>query len=128
MLSIIPLNVRVAVAAATLLIVMSTTASSASDKSKQDAATASAFLINIAYQCQGKLPATAREDARADSVLTLQAGGYSAQEADELIAKMLTAMEGTPPAGTMPAAMCQSFYGKITDQRPALREKLKAEG
>ena len=97
----------------------------ASDKSKQDAATAAAALLAIAYQCQATLPPDAVDGAQADGLLTLAAGGYTPQDAKALIDRMMSALKEAPPK-PLPGGTCGAIYKDMSANRAELRSKLEA--
>ena len=114
---------------AIVLISMSAGATLASEKSKQDAVTAATFLINLAYQCSNHLGDQALSDAIAVSAPTIEAGGYDPDEAAAVGAQLVESIKSSAPVEPRaPEAMCKAMFKNITDGRPALRDRLKAEG
>lgn len=98
----------------------------ASDETKSRAAKSVALHIALAGTCQRVLnDPSVFGAAREDAVVTLQAGGYSADEAQAMLTGFASKLDPDGVAGATPA-FCQGMLKNITDGRESFRAELQS--
>lgn len=99
----------------------------ASDETRQEALNAAGVFAALAYQCSELIEEPGlKQFAKDDASVTLQAGGYSPEEATSKTGEIFTALDANWQDTGMPEGMCKALVTNIRDNREKYRSDLAA--